>query len=197
MAKVKSMLDMEGKMRPEGQEHFIRGVVKWYSPLRRYGFITDLDTGADVRLDADELWDFGWDTIAEGAHVEVWAISTKRGLRVYEICKVLVPSDIDERRIFDTHALDYISSDYVPARVDWFDEKKGYGFASTYGDEEACFLHYKALAEVGLKSLNPGDVISIRIGRNNRGRIAACVRPVDAQSLPANDSADTSTLVAA
>ncbi len=191
------MLDMKGKMRPVGQEHFIRGVVKWYSPQRGYGFIIDQDTGADVLLGRDELWDFGWDTIAEGAHVEVWAISTKRGLKVYEISKVLAPSDIDERRIFDTHALDYISSEYIPARVDWFDEEKGYGFASTYGDEEACFLHYKALAEVGLTSLNPGDVISVRLGRNDRGRIAACIRSVDAQPLPANYLAEMSTLVAA
>ncbi len=191
------MLDMDNEMRPEGQEHYICGVVKWFSPKFGYGFIVDEQTGADVFLGANELRDYGWETIAKGAQVEVWAISTKRGLRAYEISNVVVPSDIDERRVFDFHALECIASDYVPARVVWYDDDKGCGFASPYGDGELCFLHHRALAEIGLRSLNQGDVISVRIGRGDHGRVAACIRPVDDQPLPASHLAEMISHVAA
>ena len=109
------MLDMDHVTRPEGQEHYICGVVKWYSPKLGYGFIVDEHTGNDVLLGADVLWKYGWQSIAKGAQVEVWAISTKRGLRAYEISNVVVPSDIDDRLAFDFQKLEYLSNDYVPA----------------------------------------------------------------------------------
>lgn len=191
------MWDMAEDMRCEAQEYFVCGVVKWYSPKLRYGFIVDKHTGDDVLLGADVLWKYGWQTIAKGAQVEVWAISTKRGLRAYEISNVVVPSDIDDRLAFDFQKLEYLSNDYVPALVVWYDEDKGCGFASTYGDGEQCFLHHKALAEIGLRRLNQGDVIYVRIGRGDHGRVAACIRPVDDQPLPTTAPAEILPFVAA
>ena len=70
--------------------------------------------------------------------------------------------------------------EFVPARVMWFDNEKGYGFARAYGDTEDCYFHWTVLKDAGLQQVDEGMAIAIRVGRSKRGRVAACIRPWDA-----------------
>ena len=153
------------------------GELKWYDPKPGYGFIVDQKTGHDILLGETALKRFGWSAIAVGSQVEARIVETARGFQVAEILSISPPSEMDNRNVFDFHALEFLSNEFVQARVISYNKSRGYGFASTYGDGEDCFVHWSALEEAGLLAVYPGDVISIRIGRSENRRVAASIRP--------------------
>jgi CspA family cold shock protein len=52
--------------------------------------------------------------------------------------------------------------------VKWFNAAKGYGFISRPGGEDV-FVHYKAIAGNGYKSLNEGDNVEFEVERGPKG----------------------------
>ena len=61
--------------------------------------------------------------------------------------------------------------------VKWFNGAKGYGFISRQGGEDV-FVHFKAIAGDGYKSLNEGDQVEFEIEHGPKGLQAANVSKV-------------------
>ncbi len=54
--------------------------------------------------------------------------------------------------------------------VKWFDNKKGYGFASSEGKD--FFLHFREIIAEGYKSLAEGDKIRFEASESGKGPVA-------------------------
>jgi CspA family cold shock protein len=61
--------------------------------------------------------------------------------------------------------------------VKWFNGAKGYGFISRQSGEDV-FVHFKAIAGDGYKSLNEGDQVEFEIENGPKGLQAANVSKV-------------------
>ena len=68
-------------------------------------------------------------------------------------------------------------SDRVVGTVKWFNDEKGYGFIAREGERDV-FVHFRAIAMEGRKSLKEGQQVQFTIGEGQKGPQAENVVPL-------------------
>ena len=68
-------------------------------------------------------------------------------------------------------------SDTVMGTVKWFNDEKGFGFIAREGERDV-FVHFRAIAMDGRKSLHEGQQVEFTIGEGQKGPQAENVVPV-------------------
>lgn len=156
--------------------YHVRGQVKWFDPVKGFGFVVSDEGGPDILLHVNVLRNFGQSSVADGAGIEVVTHRTDRGVQAVEIVSITPPTREEVPVLTDFATLD---SDVIhnaplePARVKWFDKSKGFGFANVFGRSEDVFLHIEVLRQSGLADLQPGEALAMRVIDGKRGRMAA------------------------
>ncbi len=153
----------------------IRGRVKWFDPVKGFGFVLSDEGGSDILLHANVLRNFGQSSVADDAIIDLDVQQTDRGVQataVYDIRPAegsTIPglADFEE---FDPELLR--AAPLMPARIKWFDKIKGFGFANTFGDAGDVFVHIEVLRRSGLADLQAGEALAIRVIEGKRGRMA-------------------------
>lgn len=153
----------------------VTGEVKWFDPVRGFGFVVSNAGGADILLHANVLRNYGQSTIADGAIVTLRVLQSDRGLQATEILALEPPEGGDTLPLEDMG--DYTAEEIaarpvVPARVKWFDKTKGFGFANVFGDTADVFLHIEVLRRGGMSDLISGEAVGVRLIDGERGRMA-------------------------
>ena len=68
-------------------------------------------------------------------------------------------------------------SEAVVGTVKWFNDEKGYGFIAREGERDV-FVHFRAIAMEGRKSLKEGQQVQFTIGEGQKGPQAENVVPL-------------------
>ncbi len=72
-----------------GEDAFeVSGTVKWFDPVKGYGFLVPDQGGPDVLLHSSCLKQSGFDAVFEGTRVKVLAVQTQRGLQAHKVLEV-------------------------------------------------------------------------------------------------------------
>ncbi|MEM6376119.1 MAG: cold shock domain-containing protein [Pseudomonadota bacterium] len=159
----------------EETPHEVVGRVKWFDPVKGFGFVVAEEGGPDILLHANVLRNFGQSSVADRALVHLTVQRTERGSQAVEVLKIEPPEDVDTSGLSDLDEIDpevIRSAPLEPARVKWFDKSKGFGFANTFGRDEDVFVHIEVLRRSGLADLQPGEALAIRVIDGKRGRMA-------------------------
>ncbi len=160
----------EPKSRP------VTGLVKWFDPIKGFGFVVADTGGPDILLHVNVLRNFGQSSVADGARVELLVQDTERGVQAVQINALQAPEGLEVGRLADIAELDpalVAAAPLEPARVKWFDKSKGFGFANVFGRGEDIFVHVEVLHRSGLSNLQPGEALAIRVIDGKRGQMAA------------------------
>lgn len=160
------------------EEEIVFGVVKWFDPVKGFGFVVADDGGPDILLHANVLRNFGQGSIAEGTEIEIAIQHTDRGVQAVEVLEISPPEDdgtstLGEFVHVSPEELQKIELE--PSRVKWFDKTKGFGFANVFGFDEDIFVHVEVLRRSGLADLQSGEAVGIRVIDGERGKMAAQV----------------------
>ena len=153
----------------------VRGAVKWFDPAKGFGFVVAEEGGADILLHANVLRNFGQNSVAEGAVIEILSQETDRGLQAVEVLSIDPLRHTDRPALPDLEDFDLDQLDQVvlqPARVKWFDKGKGFGFANVFGNNDDVFIHVEVLRRSGLSDLQSGEAVGLRMVDGERGRMA-------------------------
>jgi CspA family cold shock protein len=151
------------------------GKVKWFDPVKGFGFVLSDEGGADILLHANVLRNFGQSSVADSARIEIGVQKTDRGVQAVEVYRIDPPEDSLGLPLADFEAFDpeeIKSAPLQPARVKWFDKTKGFGFANVFGKSDDVFLHVEVLRRSGLAELQPGEALSVRVIEGRRGLMA-------------------------
>lgn len=160
----------------------VSGRVKWFDPLRGFGFIVSESVDHDILLHANVLRNFGQSTVADGTEITVAVHRTDRGVQAAEVVSIEKPSPVAALRPdseFVVTEEDLASLPLLPARVKWFDRAKGFGFVNVFSRHEDVFLHVEALRAAGLAELAPGEAVAIRLMEGKRGKVVVQIVPWD------------------
>ncbi|WP_410468823.1 cold-shock protein [Aestuariicoccus sp. MJ-SS9] len=151
------------------------GKVKWFDPVKGFGFVIADEGGPDILLHANVLRNYGQGSVADGALIEIEAQRTDRGMQATEILRIEPPAASEGLPLADFEDIDpeiIANAPLEPARVKWFDKAKGFGFANVFGRTEDVFIHIEVLRRSGLADLAPGEALAIRVIDGKRGRMA-------------------------
>lgn len=154
----------------------VTGQVKWFDPVKGFGFIVANSGGPDILLHVNVLRNFGQSSVADGADVTVRIQQTERGVQAVEVVSITPPDHTDSSSLADlAHMEDGAVSEapLQPGRVKWFDKGKGFGFANVFGSADDVFLHVEVLRRSGLSDLQPGEALALRVIDGKRGHMAA------------------------
>ena len=153
----------------------VKGQVKWFDPVKGFGFVVADEGGPDILLHANVLRNFGQSSVADRAGIEIDVQDTDRGVQAVEVHVIEPPQDAAASNLLDLDDVDpevISAAKLEPARVKWFDKGKGFGFANTFGRDEDVFVHIEVLRRSGLADLQPGEAVAIRVIEGKRGRMA-------------------------
>lgn len=162
-------------MTEENEVNRVRGRVKWFDPVKGFGFVLADEGGPDILLHANVLRNFGQSSVADRAGVELDVQDTARGRQAVIVLSIEPPDDPESTGLADLDEVDeeaLRNAPLEPARVKWFDKGKGFGFANTFGSAEDVFLHVEVLRRSGLADVQPGEALAIRVIDGKRGRMA-------------------------
>lgn len=161
------------------QAEIVEGRVKWFDPVKGFGFVVSERGGSDILLHANVLRNFGQSSVADGALVRLVVNETARGAQATEILSISAPEPDADAPHPNTELFDPAlqGGPVLPARVKWFDKAKGFGFANAFGDSEDVFIHVEVLRRSGLSDLQPGEAVAIRVAEGKRGKLATEVAP--------------------
>ncbi len=143
------------------QSTAIQGTLKWYSVNKHMGFVTTPELDGDFLLHEHVLQAFGRSSLAAGS--TIW-FQYEQSTNGYRVTKIISIESSNPNSHFDEEvAPDQVSGGFVPARVKWFDDSRGYGFVNCYGDHEDVFLGSGVLRRSGLLDMRIGEAISVQV----------------------------------
>ena len=167
--------ESEGNMADASIHPTIICSVKWFDPVKGFGFVIPENGGTDILLHASALIKSGRSTIADGVLMEVEVVQVRARWQVSSVKRILSCGSQDLPRLEQLEALDRAELSLLPlepARVKWFDKAKGIGFANSFGSREDIFIHIEVLRMSGLVSLKSSEAILLRTIEGERGRMA-------------------------
>ena len=159
----------------------ISGVVKWFNTVKGFGFITPGDGSNDAFLHLSVLRDAGVATLQPGATIRCIVSSREKGLQVTQILSVddstAEPLPASSARGAGQSA-DAVgpAGDFVDATVKWFNPDKGYGFVCQLDNDRDVFVHVVTLRRSGVRELEAGQTVKVRIADGPKGPQATEIR---------------------
>ncbi len=168
-----------------GDEVIVRGTVKWFDPVRGYGFMVPSDGGGgDVLVHFTVVRETGRRSLPEGATLTCGVVARDRGRQARRIIEIDVSTAIGPDpetaaaraadRV-DPQAMLAAAGDLEAVTVKWFNRLKGYGFVVRPESAEDIFVHMETVRRAGLVELVPGQALKARIAPGHKGPLAVLI----------------------
>jgi CspA family cold shock protein len=157
------------------------GKVKWYNPLKRYGFVELSDGSGDAFLHATALAGIGVRALRPGDRLEMRVAPGQRTPQVTQVISVDSsaaapprPSRTRVRSSLDRQPLQ--ASVQEMGTVKWYNSARGFGFIVLDDGGRDVFVHASALQRAGIAGLSEGQRVFVGIVEGRKGPEAASIQ---------------------
>ena len=159
----------------------VQATVKWYNPLKGFGFVELANGSGDAFLHVSVVERGGHASVAPGATLEVRAGPGPKGQQVTEILSVDASTALQEQpRRPRPERPDYPRADRPTVEelgtVKWYNATKGFGFVAADRGGKDIFVHASALERTGIMGLAEGQRVAIDVADGQKGPEAVTLR---------------------
>ena len=180
------LLQSAGQVLEEPSQPPVRGRVKWFSPIKGYGFVELSDGTGDAFLHASALTGVGITNLQPGETLEFRVALGQRGPQVTEVISVdsSTAAPRPPRRSFgsqsDRQPLE--ASVQEMGTVKWYNAAKRFGLILPDGGGKDLFVHGSALERAGITHLNEGQRVLVGVAEGRKGPEAVSVQVISSGS---------------
>ena len=161
----------------------IDGVVKWFNAEKGFGFVELADGSGDVFLHAAALEAAGHNTVEPGSKLNVQVAVGQKGRQITAVLAVdtSVPAAPRARArpspksSFGRERPDPATAISIEGTVKWYNADKGFGFVGCEDGEKDVFLHASIVERAGLRRLDEGQRVSLKVVKTEKGREAISI----------------------
>jgi CspA family cold shock protein len=172
----------------------VKGTVKWFDPVKGFGFIVSKDVSGDVLLHRTVVEEYGCKEVLEGATVECDVIQKVRGLQARKLHNIdngtalagVAPNGGGNGSGGNgsnggspkrpTRAREILLQEptgpSIEAECKWFSRPKGFGFVVALSGSEDIFVHMDLLRKFDIRELRQNQRVLVRFGRGPKGLTA-------------------------
>ena len=185
-----------GQAGPAASGRTVRALVKWFLPMKGYGFLKPEDGSPDLFCHLSAVEASGRETLPQGGVVTCEIAPGDRGPQVSRILSVEPPAaepacpgvrsggPAERSRSFDAGypgrqpgaAPSAVLE--LPATVKFFDPARGFGFVVPDEGGREVFVHSSVLFRSGMTDLEPGQRVLVRAESVPRGLQATEIEPL-------------------
>ena len=164
--------------------------VKWFNASKGFGFVALSDGSGDAFLHVAKLQSAGHDSVEPGTKLSVQVGQGQKGRQVEAVLTVDT-STAEAPRQFSRPAPrprpgggrerdrpDPESAVDLEGTVKWYNPDKGFGFAGCEDGDRDVFIHASVLERAGLRGLDEGQRVAMKVAKTQKGREAISVRLV-------------------
>jgi len=145
--------------------------VKWFNPLKGFGFVQTAPDAPDAFLHVSVLQQVGRTDLAEGSMVVCDLGHGRKGLQVVTVHRVEAAAESGP-------APDENLSQPFTGRVKFFNADKGFGFVIPDSGGPDVFVSARVLHQAGLRGLEPDMPVRVRVSMGPKGPMAASLEMI-------------------
>lgn len=160
----------------------IEGTVKWFDPVKGYGFIVPDQGGVDVLVHHSTLRRGGYDMLYPMARIKCTIVERPQGMQADRIVAIdNTNAEVPVGGPRPTAVMSEISeiTEFQQAQVKWFNRVRGFGFVNIEPDGSDIFVHMEVLRQANIDALVPGQYVMVKYGRGPKGLMATIVKRID------------------
>lgn len=151
----------------------IRCIVKWFNPIKGFGFVMPEDVDEDIFLHFSVLDAAGYQYLSPGDELECFVGDGRKGRQVGQILEVIPARHVPgQQRMMPRPVQPVGALDQMDGEVKWFNTIRGFGFVTPDCGGRDVFVHASVLRRIGLQKVNPGQRVRMQVTSSDRGRQA-------------------------
>ena len=153
--------------RPVVSQRGVSATVKWFNPVKGFGFVQRSDGSPDAFLHISVVQEVGQARLPAGTTVVCDIADGQRGPQVAAISSITdMPEDTGAPSLPDG------PTEVMEGTVKFFNPAKGFGFVIPDDGGKDIFISARTLEQVGLNALEPNQRVRLNTRMGHKGPMA-------------------------